>query len=83
MFGIRIEQGRLAEVKAMVDAGAANIVAHELFSVGPQRAKNQGSCLIDPEEEYQNILDTARHQAETKTLASELPQAMAFKVLIL
>ena len=51
MFGRRIEQGRLAEVQAMVDAGAANTVAHEMFSVGYQRAKEtQGSCLIVPEE---------------------------------
>ena len=51
MFGRRIEQGRLGEVKAMVDVGAANTVAHELFSVGHQRAKEtQGSCLIVPEE---------------------------------
>ena len=51
MFGRRIEQGRLAEVKGMVDARAANTVAHELFSVGYQRAKEtQGSCLIVPQE---------------------------------
>merc|ERR1712232_80901 len=79
MFGAKIAGGSpedINEIEAMIEAGRNNTLAHELFPLGTQRAKeNNGSCTIDaetPEEiQVESVDEMLARNAERQRKRSE------------